>query len=77
MAWSGLDLGRGRSSPTRGAILCGGKERGGMGLSWALNGTGKTLGQWLMGWYPGPIHYLVAQVLAILQGSSQRTDSVF
>lgn len=47
-----------------------------MGLLWSLNGTGKTLGQGLVGWYPGPIHYLIAQVLGILQGSSQRTDSV-
>lgn len=37
-----------------------------MALSWALNGTGKTLGQGLMRWYLGPIHYLVAQVLGIL-----------
>lgn len=56
--WSGLEL-EGQSSPTRGAILCGGKERGGLGVWWSLNGTGKTLGQGPYGMVPRP-RYLVA-----------------
>lgn len=58
MQWSGLGL-EGQSSPTGGAILCGGKERGGLGVWWSLNGTGKTLGQGPYGMVPRP-RYLVA-----------------
>lgn len=43
MGWSGLDLGKGSPTLPEGQSFV--EERGGMGLWWSLNGTGKTVGQ--------------------------------